>query len=447
MLKIVLLEPEFDEPFRRLLNEGRTYAVPPLWALSLGTFLKKRKPNSIDLTILDCRIFPVKKIADWSRRHKPDVAGISPKFSTYQSAIEAARIFKKNGARVVLGGMHAYALSREIFANRGPDSGDYCIDAIIKEDGERAFYEYVIGKSLEKIPNLIWLDKKTGLRENRLELLDLDSLPVADRDLVNANEYLRRTNTFTTMSQKGCAWREKSGGCIFCAQGLSGLRFRNPEKLWKEIDFLKKKYNIGTIWDSCENFLNNLDWLQEFWQISGKFKNKPRLKIFMRLEQVNDKVARMLQGINVKQAILGVEAGSQQSLTTFRKGTTPRIIKEKVRILHKHNIKTFHCYIFGAPKENETTMKETLKFARELAKTPGHSGSRFNSLIPFPGSPAWRMLSEKTGERYLGKDLLNWRQVVNDWLINFCDIDIKRYSQIRSEAKKFSEKANKKNII
>lgn len=442
-MKIVLLEPEFDLAFRGLLNEGRTYLISPLWALSLSTFLKKKIPK-VSLTILDARIFPESKLEKWVKDNRPDIAGISPKFLTYGSTLKAARIFKKFGAKVVLGGMHATALKNEILKNHGLGSDDYCINAVIKEDGEKAFYEYINGKPLAKINNLTWRERDK-ICENNTELLDLDSLPIADRGLVDLSKYLNKVSTFTVVSQKGCVWREKSGGCIFCAQGLSGLRFRKPENVWKEISFLRKKHKIKTIWDSSENFLNDLSWVENFYKIAEKQKDKPQFKLFMRLEKIDESLVKMLQKINVRQALLGVEAGSPQSLRTFRKGITPGLIKDKIKILHKYGIGTFHCFVLGAPGENETTLKETFKFAKELAEMPGHIGTRFNNLVPFPGSPAWQMLLSKTGDKYTGKDFLDWKEVIKDWVNNFCDIDITKLQKIKKGAKEFGKSVTKIN--
>lgn len=437
MLKVILLEPEIDPPFELLVHEGRSYReLPPLWALSIGTYLKKKIPKT-DLTILDCRFFTTGQLKKWAKRIKPDFVGISPKFVSYKNTLRAARIFKKFGAKIVLGGMHASALRKEILTNRGPGSDDYCIDAIIKEDGEKAFYEYVSAKPLLKIKNLIWRRGKE-IKENETELLDLSSLPRADRDLVDLGKYFIKNRALTIYSQKGCAWRERSGGCIFCAQPVSGLRFRDPVEVWKEIDFLKKKYDIEAIWDSTENFLNSQDWVREFWRASRIYKNKPEFKIFTRIDQIDDKMAKILRDINVTQAILGVESGSSQSLSAMHKGMGPSLVKKAIKFLNQRGIGTFHCFVLGAPGETEETIDETIKFAKELSRIPGVRGTRFNALVPFPGSLAWQMLLKKTGKKYLGQDIFDWREIVRDWVENFCKIDSRVFGQKIREAKKLS---------
>lgn len=432
-LKIVLLEPEQDLYLSPHLNKGGFHITPPLWALSIGTYLKKEIPNA-DLKILDCRIFPKEKLEDWIKKNKPEIAGISPKFVSYGHTLEAARLFKKYGAKVVLGGPHAANLKKEILFNRGLGSGDYCVDAVIKEDGEKAFCEYVSGKPPGGINNLIWREGEI-IRENKTELLDLNSLPVADRDLFDVRRYLKNSDTLLVVSQKGCSWREKSGGCLFCSEWKNIPRFREPSKVWEEIDFLRKKYNVGTIFDCAGNFLNDLNWVKEFWKTSRNYKNKPRFKILNRVDSIDGAVVRMLRGIGVCQLILGIESGTQESLSAFRKGITPKMVKAKVRLLHEYGIQAFHCFVLGAPGETEETINESLEFAEGLARMPATIGLRFHPLVPLPGSLAWKMLREKTGKKYLGKDFIDWKEAAKDWVINFCKVDLRIFNNKLKEAK------------
>lgn len=442
MIKIVFLEPDFDFHYRHLLEEGRTYAVPPLWALYLGTYLKERI-RDVKIDILDCQFFSMDKLEEWTKKNKPDFAGISPKFLNYESTIRAARIFKKYNAKVVLGGTHSNSLRNGILKNRGPFSDDYCIDAIIQRDGEKAFFEYVKGKSLDKINNLIWHNGEE-IKENKIELLDLNSLPMPDRSLIDSDMYVKKSNIFSVLSQKGCSWQEKSGGCIFCAQELSKLRFRDPVSIWKEIDFLRKKYNVKTIWDSSENFFNDLNWIDKFWKVSKKYKNRPEFKIFVRLSDVDENNVKILKDLKVVEIILGVESGSIKSLAAFNKGIVPRLIKEKINLLHKHGIKTFHCYIFGAPNETRKTLIESMEFAKDIAKSKYHAGTRFNVVAPYPGSSMWQMLLKDYPEEYIDKDIINWKLVRTKWIENYCDIDIKSFMDEFEKAKKISIDLNEK---
>lgn len=442
MIKVALLEPKFDFFYRFLLKEGRTYAVPPLWALYLGTYLKEKIPD-VKIDILDCQIFPMDKLEEWGRKNRPDFVGISPKFLNYISALEAARIFKKFGAKVVLGGTHSASLKDGILKNRGPFSNDYCIDAIIQRDGEKAFFEYIKGKPLEKINNLIWHTGKK-IKENKIELLDLNSLSLPDRKLINSKTYVKKSNIFSVLSQKGCSWQEKTGGCIFCAQELSKLRFRDPVSVWEEIDFLRKKYNVGIIWDSSENFFNDLNWLNDFWKVSKKYKDRPEFKVFVRLSEINNENVKILKELNVVEIIVGVESGSLQSLRGFNKGITPGLIKEKINLLHKNEINTFHCFIFGAPKETKETLWESIEFAKDISKNKYHAGTRFNIVAPYPGSTMWSMLLESDPERYAGKDIINWKEASIDWVEKYCNINISLFLKEFKKARKMSMILNEK---
>ncbi len=161
------------------------------------------------------------------------------------------------------------------------------------------------------------------------------------------------------------------------------------------------------------------------------------MKIFLRLDKIKEEIAKMLKDLNVIEAIIGVESGCPLTLKNLKKGETVEQIGRAIKILHKFEIRTAHCFILGAPEESQKTILQTLNFAKELAKDKKNvSLTKVNVLVPFPGSRAWQMLLEKTDKKYRGKDLINWREVSKEWIKNFCRISLEDFGALMGRARK-----------
>ena len=148
MKKTALVYPSVSLADDYSTGKSHEEIMPPLWALALATYLRAALPRArtdiIDEQILGRRLF-LEKLS--SARY--ELAGLSPVAHTYKRTLECARLLKKNGTVVVLGGHYAPTLAKEILSNRGPGSADYCVDAIVRYDGEKAFYELARGTSFE----------------------------------------------------------------------------------------------------------------------------------------------------------------------------------------------------------------------------------------------------------------------------------------------------------
>ena len=257
-IKIVLVNPGSD--IGSSYDGPKRTPYPPLSLLSLSTFLKLKGHNAY-IKILDGQIAPIEKIIKIISKISPKIVGISPFSPTYWDTLKIARFSKKIGAKVILGGHHAASLAKEILLLRGSYSDDYCVDCVVQNDGEEAFYRIVKGESFKKIPNVIFLHSPGVVKINKVKTLNFDNLPIADRDLINLEPYFKTQRALNIFSKIGCEWRGLTGsGCIFCSRMHDKLmRSKSPDSFWKEINFLRKKYTIDTILDGRDDFLDDND--------------------------------------------------------------------------------------------------------------------------------------------------------------------------------------------
>lgn len=447
--KIVLIWP-----FRPRKDEE---LVTPLWAFSLGAYLRKKIPD-IKISVLDEQVVSSVTILRNIDKFKPDIVGISLLHDYYENALNFARKAKLKGAQVIFGGAYATAQRKEILKNRGPYSDDYCVDAIIRGDGEKALYEYIIERPLNKINNLVYQTKE-GIKENPLELLDLSKLPSPDRSFVDLNKYfggnkftgVRRPRPISTYYQKGCWWREKSGGCIFCSYTESILRSRDPKVFAKELKELILKYNVDRIRIYGEEFFSDIQWVRDFTKAYHPYidnlrirkKQVPFLTVSTRADKITVNNIKILKSINAKNIFIGFESGDQQCLNALRKGISLKTTKNAADLLNKHQIGILGSFILGSPGETKRTWRKTLNLIKELSLLDYTFWIRLQTFTPLPGSLSWQMLLRKTGTKYEGKDLVDWNEVRKDWINYFCNLTLKDVIEAEKEFRHLAKVYNK----
>ncbi len=411
---------------------------PPLWALALATYLEEALP-AVQVEIIDGQLSSLENILLKVKEKKFNIVGLSPVtyFDSYKNALEIARFSKKIGSQVVLGGHHATALKKEILQNRGPYSKDYCIDAIVQYDGEKALTDYVSGKPLDKINNLVYQEKNGQIKENPVEILDLDKLPSINYGLVNLENYFdyqpNKRKYLSFVFQRGCDWKDKTGGCLFCAITNKKLRHRSPQRIGREIEQLIATYGVKEIWDVGDDFLASKDWTGEICQIVSAMNTKPEFRIFSRPCHINEKNIPPLKKMNVKIVTLGIESFDDEILQKLGKGATTKTNKEAIFLLLESHILPSISLILGSPGENKDTLRTTLD---EIKKFPSEilPDLVVFPFVAFPGSPAWKLFLEKE-KKYIGQDLIN-SEALRGWIKHFCAVS---YEEILETFKKLYE--------
>ncbi len=393
--------------------------MPPLWLISLGSYLKERD-SGINFTLVDGQFFQSQGIISLIKRDRPEVVGIRPILYSYQNSLKIAREAKKAGARIIMGGPYAAGLAREILENRGPQSRDYCVDAICYHDGEKAFYDFVAGKNFKSIPNLVYWEN-SGIKFNRISPLNLDDLPLLDFDLIEIERYFGKgIRGLILYSGLGCSWRAVSHkGCLFCPQLYKERRLKSPARFWSEIDLFFQKYRLDTFRDINEDFLANKKWVLDFFRFSKLRKDWPKISIYARADRISSEAASILKNLKVVSVFIGLESGAQSSLNKMGKGCSLALNLRAVKNLTDKGIRVVAGFVLGSPGESKNSLFETLNFARRLAKN--YPVFIFPHLFtPFPNTAALKMLIRATGKKYLNKDYFNRRELMNDWADYFC---------------------------
>ncbi len=244
------------------------------------------------------------------------------------------------------------------------------VDFVVRREFDHATVEYARGKPLDSI---LGVSYRYGGRivhnPDRPLLADLDALPDVT-DVYKRDLDVRRYNVpfllhpFVSLyTTRGCPAQ-----CSFCLwpQTLSGHAWRKrsadsvaremakAKEYWpyvKEFFFDDDTFNIqkARTLELCEK----LKPLKLTWSCTSRVTTD-----FETLKAMKDAGCRLL--------IVGYESGSAQILKNIKKGATIERARDFTRDCHKLGLKIHGDFILGLPGETRETIRDTIRFAKEL---------------------------------------------------------------------------------
>jgi radical SAM superfamily enzyme YgiQ (UPF0313 family) len=411
----------------------RAGGYPPLNLVSLSTYILHYLP-SIEVEILDGEILEEDNLIN---RLDADVVGISCNTLTYSSALAIAKEAKYRGAKVILGGTHPTFYGTEILHNQKD------IDLVIIGDGEEALRAYLVGSPFHRIPNCLYREGNKPL-QTPISKLSLDSLPTPNYSLIDLDPYFNRfrhlypdkpfSSALAISSSRGCRWRDKTGGCVFCSIQLNSFRISSPSYVWEQILEYQKKYNIDFIWDVSDSFTMQADWVREFARTKPKRCNV-NFHIYSRVASIRPEIVDDLKTIGVYEVLLGIESADKTILHNANKGSTPQMNLKALQCLHRSGIQPVISLLLGMPGETIHSAEKTLTFCRDICSWAEINEIHCSIIQPLPGSRIMRDLLKhpNLGSKYNGLDDLPLEQLRRDYIQNFTNCDYDTLLQIQKE--------------
>ncbi|MBI9074135.1 MAG: B12-binding domain-containing radical SAM protein [Desulfatibacillum sp.] len=402
----------------------------PLGILSIATLVKRELGDSVEVSVLDEDVLPI-NLDDLAAF---DVVGFYATTFNYPTCVTYAKEAKKLSCKTILGGPHPSVLATNIATNQD------CFDYIIRFEAEFPFLELVKWLMANKkgapvhIPNLVFrhdggIFVNDKILENRLEDLPNPSREFIDFDLYIKNfreaypdrPAMRQASIY---SSKGCSWRDKTGGCIFCARLEMGVRFRPIASIWEEVEDLYDNYGANCIWDISDDNLNNFEWFKEFVDSRPKKLNDLSFFVYSRVTGIKPEVIKYLKKLNVEEVFLGVESGDTDILKKCFKGQTPKISMNAATLLKEADIKYFPSFILGLPGETEKSMEGTYNLCRRMADLGGLDRIGCTILKPTPGSRAFELLLQESemGEDLARQDNIDLTELGKHWVEKMTDV-------------------------
>ena len=357
---------------------------------SLGTVLKDAGEEvRIFDSSFDVNLERVKRAL---KSFQPDLLGIYTLSDFYHSANDLVKFGKVLGARTVLGAAHPTILPEQTLKDI-PE-----LDFLIRGEGEKAILELLKalrGEMDYSAVRGLGYRRDGGIVLNSVSEagLNLDSLPIPERELLeNFHKYLR-SGAINLHISRGCPFN-----CSFCQPTLRlmfgrRLRWRSAGLVREEIGILNKRYGVREFFFHDDIFTVNKRWLGELVEglNQGGLVKGFRYVVNSRVDTFDEEVARLLKEMGVYYVLFGLESGSQEVLDRLEKGTRVEQAYQAFELCKKFGFRTHAYIILAGLGESKDSLLETEKMIKELKPNTVH----ISICTPLPGTNLEREAREQ----------------------------------------------------
>ncbi|MBN2054339.1 B12-binding domain-containing radical SAM protein [bacterium] len=297
----------------------------------------------------------VRKVLDAN----PDLIAFSCLTPTVKWALQAARRVKsEKNIPIIFGGNHVTLNPEDLFQN---DVADFvCIG-----EGEQPLVELCDALDRGEHPTAIenlWIkaDGKEYRNPLRPLVVDLDTLPFADREMYDRYPFFKSRKVKAMLLGRGCPYK-----CNYCHNHakmrlFSGLgkyvRFRSIEHVLAEIDELIGTYRFEFLHFVDDAFGTNKKWLREF--LPQLATRGVQYVGSLRANNLDDEMCALMKATGLQSMSFAVETGEERFRTGFlKKNVTDRHLLRAARMLRMHKIPFLTMNMVGLPTE---TLEQSL---------------------------------------------------------------------------------------
>ncbi len=316
-----------------------------------------------------------------------DVYGFSmttPQAPLAKKAIELVRNRTAHKVTVIVGGAHVSALPEWSLKHL---DADY---AFVGES-DNALVAFMKDLPLEEVDGLCWY--KDGVyTQNKMPVVELDSLPLAARDMVDIrsfhqvgiNRYVKDgvVREGYLQTGRGCPY-----DCAFCAQAaITGRRARYfpDQTLIDDITELREKYEVDLIYIEDDTFNINRRRVLHLCELFTKLDFP--WHCLCRADNMDDEIATAIASAGCQNVTFGFETGSPRILKAMRKAEKVDHAYIAIDAVKKAGMGIRGQMIVGFPGETDETIAETEAFVRAVEV----DRFGFHAFVPLPGTHVWR---------------------------------------------------------
>lgn len=390
-MRILLISPSEEKVY----GVKSMPAYPSLGLLYIGTVLQE-EGHEIRLLDIDTEKINDRKFCRVFQDFNPDAVGITSVTPTINDALKWAALSKTiRDIPVVLGGIHATIAPEEVIRRD-------CVDIVVAGEGELTAMELFQSLStgqpgLKDIKGIFYkLEGRMVVNERRPLIEDLDLLPFPDRTLLKRPEaFLPPDATVlpvaTIMTTRGCP-----GNCTFCCtrQIFSRkLRARSVRNMVEEVENLVREGGFKEIHVADDTFTLVKERVLAFCDEIKKRKLKVHFQFMngLRADFVDREILSALRDTGFTAVGYGVETGNEGLLKNIKKNIPLEVTRNAFRISKELSFETWAFLIFGLPGETEETIKQTIRFTKELDP----DFAKFFILKPYPGTEVHAYLEKE----------------------------------------------------
>ncbi|MGE5413097.1 MAG: hopanoid biosynthesis associated radical SAM protein HpnJ [Syntrophomonadaceae bacterium] len=285
---------------------------------------------------------------------------------SFRSDVRVAEALKETNPRIRVGFVGAHvAVAPAAALNASP-----AIDFVARNEFDYTIQEVAGGRPLAEVDGVSFRGAG-GIVHNRERAIleDMDRLPyvtdVYARDLTIEDYFIGYLlHPYVSLyTGRGCRSR-----CTFCLwpQTVGGHRYRtrSAENVAEEIRRAVRLFpQVREYFFDDDTFTDDLPRAAEIarrlgalgvtWSCNAK-------------ANVPFETLRILRENGLRLLLVGYETGSQQILNNIRKGTRVDVARRFTEDCHKLGITIHGTFIIGLPGETRETIRETIRFAREI---------------------------------------------------------------------------------
>lgn len=316
------------------------------------------------------------------RSEAPRFVGITFTTPLYSEAKRLAEFIKgiKPDTILVAGGAHATTFPKEIVESSA-------FDMVAVGEADFTMRDLLRVKDRRDIKGLVFKENGNIIDTGRAGYIDdLDDLPLPAWHLYDLKRYNRislsnrQSPPGYLETSRGCPW-----GCVFCNKNIQGRKFRpkSPKRVADEIEYMLKVgfKEINILDDTFSTDLNRAKAIcDEIINRGLRFPWHPLNGI--RVDRVDKELFAKMKKSGCYKVSFGIESGNQNVLNNIDKRIKLQQVRDAVRWAGELGFETFGYFMIGLPGETEETIKDTIRFAKELKLDI----AKFNITIPLPGT-------------------------------------------------------------
>ncbi|MDB9986892.1 radical SAM protein [Candidatus Pelagibacter sp.] len=225
---------------------------------------------------------------------------------------------------------------------------------------------------------------------------ELDDLPFPKwkniiKDTKKVSMLFGNYSTLPILATRGCPY-SCFKYCVYPLQQGRKVRQRSPKKIVDEMEYWKNNMNIQMFVFRDPVFSINKKHTLEFAEelINRKLNLKFIIETHLRI--LDKELISILKRAGLKGVKVGVESADAQVLIDVDRFTIKKDAQyEKIRELEQNKIQVSAMYILGFPSDTETSMSNTINYAKKLNTTY----AQFSVWTPYPGTPIFEKFKDK----------------------------------------------------
>lgn len=376
--------------------------IPDLGLMYLAGSLREA---GLEVDIKDCRKegWDFDRLGEYVGRSRPLIVGVKSYTNEAGRVSQMAKVIRQvhPGAVIIVGGPHP-SMVPALALSSMPE-----IDYAFLGEAEISLRDFAIwvkdgggGAPPDTINGIAFRgDSGVLVRESLFED-DLDKLPMPAWDLMRPDHYpdeaagifVPAFPAAPIMFTRGCPFR-----CTYCGgrRVMGGrLRHRSVESVLSEIDFLEREYGVRTFTFVDDCFTQNRSRAMAMFEALAQRERRIAFTFpnGIRTDSLDREMLELMERAGCYVLALGIESGSDETLSRMKKGQTVAMIREKVELIRScSSIQITGFFIMGYPGESISDVKDTIRLAVNLPIHHAH----FCLFIPIPGTPIYQELEEK----------------------------------------------------